>query len=92
MILAVVAVACSFPAFSQSVPRLNPEAAALFERDSVLREWALQFHDRNGDGWLTSFEAHAAAVAFKQIADSNRDGRVSVYEFGEGRDFIRARW
>ena len=92
MILGVVAGTSCLPAFSQSVPRLNPDAAALFERDSVLRSWALRFHDRNGDGWLTSFEAHEAAVAFKQIADSNRDGRVSVYEFGEGRDFIRARW
>jgi hypothetical protein len=73
-------------------PQLNPAAAALFERDDVLRGWALRRYDRNGDGWLTSFEAQDAAAAFKQIADSNRDGRVTPYEYEQGKAFVAARW
>jgi hypothetical protein len=70
---------------------VNPAAVALFERDPVLNNWALASHDRNGDGWLTSYEAQGAAEAFKDLADGNRDGRVSVREYEETKAFLIAR-
>ena len=73
-------------------PAPNPYAAALFERDFVLHDWALRLYDRNRDGWLTQYEAQEAALAFKAIADADRDGRVTVREFDDARDFVRARW
>ena len=42
---------------------INPHAVALFERDAELKAWALKLYDRNGDGWLTSFEAQPALAA-----------------------------
>jgi hypothetical protein len=69
----------------------NPAAAELFERDPVLNSWAIASHDRNGDGWLTTYEAQTAAGAFKKLADANGDGRVTVREFEEAKRFIVAR-
>ena len=88
--LLVLAEASSLSA--QPAPTPNPYAAALFAGDNVLRDWALHFYDRNGDGWLTLFEAQEAALAFKKMADIDRDGRVSVSEFGSAREFVRVRW
>ncbi len=70
----------------------NPNANALFERDSVLREWAVRLYDRNGDGWLTLYEAQPAIVAFKNIADGDKDGRITTLEFRLAKEFIAARW
>ena len=71
---------------------INPSAAELFDRDPVLAVWARKAgYDRNGDGWLTSYEAQEAAASFKELADGNKDGRVSVREFEEARTFIIAR-
>ena len=70
----------------------NPNANALFERDSELKAWAVRLYDGNRDGWLTLYEAQEAALAFKRLADSDRDGRVSVNEFGNAREFVRVRW
>ena len=71
---------------------INPAAVELFERDPVLSRWALSVgHDQNGDGWLTTYEAQAAAAAFKEIADTDRDGRVTVREFNEAKAFAVAR-
>lgn len=70
---------------------VNPNAHALFERDSVLAAWAIRRFDRNRDGWLTLYEAQPALDAFKEMADSNRDGRVSVREFQEAKAFVVAR-
>ncbi len=71
---------------------LNPRAGELFERDPALRAWAVREFDRNGDGWLTLYEAQPAVAAFKEIADADRDGRVTVREFEEGKAFVAARW
>jgi hypothetical protein len=71
---------------------INPAAIELFERDPVLSRWALHAgHDRNGDGWLTTYEAQAAAAAFKEIADTDRDGRLTVREYEEAKAFAVAR-
>ena len=71
---------------------LNPQAIDLFERDPVLNEWALRTFDRNSDGWLTSYEAQPAVKAFKEIADTDRDGRVTVREFQDARSWVEARY
>lgn len=71
---------------------LNPHANDLFERDPVLREWALRMFDTNRDGWLTLYEAQPALAAFKDIADGDRDGRITTWEYARGKDFVAARW
>ena len=70
---------------------INPAAVELFERDPVLNGWALAAHDGNRDGWLTSYEAQGAAAAFKELADADSDGRVTVREYDEAKRFIVAR-
>lgn len=69
----------------------NPRAAELFDAEPALMAWALKDHDQNGDGWLTLYEANAAADAFRAMADSDRDGRVTVREFEAARAFIASR-
>ncbi len=76
----------------QSPAGFNPRAHELFDREPLLKQWALRFHDRNRDGWLTLYEAQPAAEAFREIADENRDGRVSVREYRAALDFIRVRY
>jgi len=71
---------------------LNPRALELFERDWVLMDWALRFHDRDGDVRLSADEASAAGAAFKDIADGNRDGRVTPTEYRAAREFLLARY
>jgi hypothetical protein len=67
---------------------LNPQAAALFERDPVLRAWAVSRFDHNRDGWLTLYEVQAAVAALKGIADADHDGRVTQAEFVRARTAI----
>lgn len=69
----------------------NPNAHELFERSPVLMAWALRRFDRNTDGWLTIYEAQPALAAFRDLADANRDGRVSVQEFKAAEAFVSAR-
>ena len=71
---------------------LNPHANALFDRDAELKAWALRLFDTNKDGWLTLYEAQPAVAMFKEIADADRDGRVTTHEYRRGKDFIAARW
>jgi hypothetical protein len=66
-------------------------AAALFESDWVLMNWALKNFDRDGDVLLSTAESQAAADAFRKIADTNGDGRVTPQEFRAARAFILAR-
>ena len=82
------------PAAAQPIrdASINPRANELFDREPVLKAWALRIHDRNRDGWLTLYEAQAAADSFRDIADGNRDGRVSVSEYAAAIDFVRARY
>lgn len=71
---------------------VNPRAIDLFERDQRLMDWALRFHDADGDGQLSIIEADSASRAFKTIADGDTDGRVTPTEYRSARDFIVARW
>ena len=91
MIAYLIGLAAQAALASASAP-LNPHATELFDRDSDLKAWALRLYDGNKDGWLTMYEAQPALAAFKDIADSDRDGRVTTYEFQRAKEFIAARW
>jgi hypothetical protein len=69
-----------------------PPAQILFERDWVLMNWALKFHDRDRDILLEPDEAQAAAAEFRRMADTNGDGRVTQDEYRAARAFILARY
>jgi hypothetical protein len=71
---------------------LNPNANELFDRDPDLKAWALRLYDTNRDGWLTLYEAQPACLAFKEIADADRDGRVTTHEYQRAKEFVAARW
>lgn len=79
------------PAGGPQPASLNPHATELFDRDPVLKSWAVQRFDRNRDGWLTLYEAQPALAELKSMADANGDGRVTVREFEEAKAFITAR-
>ncbi|MCW3798027.1 hypothetical protein OMW55_09450 [Sphingomonas sp. BN140010] len=78
-------------ALAAAPPNLNPAAADLFERDPELKAWAVTRFDLNGDGWLTSFEAQPALLFFKDVADTNQDGRVTVSEYSAAKAYLQAR-
>src|SRR5438270_8269776 len=83
------------PLLAQSATgRLQPTPAALqiFERDWVLMNWALKYYDADRDILLESNEAQAAADAFRGMADTNGDGRVTPEEYRAARAFILARY
>ena len=84
-------VARSFAAVPGSTT-VGPRAAALFERDWVLANWALKTFDRDRDILLSPGEAAAAAAEFRRIADANGDGRVTPAEYRAAREFILARY
>ena len=84
-------VASSAPVVTPASVPVNVRANELFDRDATLKEWALRDHDINRDGWLTSFEAQPALIAFKDLADGNRDGRVTTFEYARAKEFIAAR-
>jgi hypothetical protein len=86
--MASAAVAAPIPA-SMSVA---PAAQSLFERDWVLMNWALKFHDANRDIQLEPDEAAIAATEFRKIADANNDGRVTPQEYRAAREFLLARY
>jgi hypothetical protein len=89
--IAALSVLIAGAAAAQSAIRPTPAAQQIFERDWVLMNWALKFHDRNGDILLEPDEASAAADEFRRIADTDRDGRVTPEEYRAARDFILAR-
>lgn len=69
-----------------------PQATLFLDRDVALKAWAVNVYDRNRDGWLTLYEAQPAMDAFKEIADSDRDGRITTTEYRRGIEFVTARW
>lgn len=71
---------------------VNPHANELFDRDPELKVWAVRLYDSNRDGWLTLYEAQPAIKAFKEIADADRDGRVTTHEYARAKEFVAARW
>lgn len=72
--------------------QIQPRAAELFEHDWVLMNWALKYYDRDRDILLEPDEAQSAANEFRKIADADEDGRVSVLEYRQARQFILARY
>lgn len=67
---------------------VTPEARNLFEQDWVLMNWALKYYDVDHDVLLEPAEAAAAAARFRQIADTNHDGRVTPQEYRAARALI----
>jgi hypothetical protein len=88
LLLAFSIIVWAAPAVAQSA-RPNP-ARVLFESDWVLMNWALKFFDRDHDIMLSDGEAQAAAEAFRQMADTNRDGRITPQEYSAARAEILA--
>lgn len=70
---------------------VNSRANDLFDRDAALKQWALQNYDANGDGWMTLYEAQPALAAFKQLADRDRDGRITTFEYDRAKASLAAR-
>ncbi len=82
-------------AAAQPVPaslQVSPAAQSLFERDWVLMNWALKFHDADRDIRLEPAEAAVAAAEFRKIADADNDGRVTPQEYRAAREFLLARY
>jgi hypothetical protein len=71
-----------------SLKTSHPAARQLFERDWVLMNWALKSFDLNRDVLLQPDEAAAAAAAFRKLADSDQDGRVTTDEYRSAREAI----
>lgn len=93
--IAALSLVLAAPAMAQPVAanaHVTPAAMQLFERDWVLMNWALKFFDPNHDIMLEPNEARAAADAFRQMADTNGDGRVTPEEYRAARQFILARY
>ncbi len=93
-LIVLCALAFAVPAAAQSTPASAPvsaRAVELFERDWVLMNWALKFHDKDRDVLISPSEAQAAAGEFRSIADGDSDGRVTPGEYASAREFILAR-
>jgi hypothetical protein len=93
--MALVSILTATQAVAQPArERLQPTPAALqiFERDWVLMNWALKYHDTNRDILLEPVEAQAAAEAFRRIADGDGNGQVTQQEYRDARAFILARY
>jgi hypothetical protein len=89
----LIAAAAAQPEPTAASARVNPAVALeMFERDWVLMNWALKFHDTDRDILLEPSEAAAAAAEFRRIADTNGDGRVTPQEYRAARAFILARY
>jgi len=80
-------------AVAQPAPALRNASAArqIFERDWVLMNWALKNYDRDRDQLVSGAEAGSAAEAFRSIADSDGDGRITPQEYRAAREYNLAR-
>jgi len=93
LMLAVAAPAAAQQQPTAAIARVNPTAArSLLERDWVLMNWALKFYDADRDILLSPGESQLAADAFRSMADTNGDGRVTPEEYRAARQFILARY
>ncbi len=93
-IAALILFASATPALAQPTPaslKTPPPALQLFERDWVLMSWALKYYDADHDILLQPSEAQAAAEAFRELADTNGDGRVTPEEYRVARQTILMR-
>lgn len=90
--LSLLAAAQAFPQPMPARLEVTPAAQQLFERDWVLMNWALKFYDFNHDMLLDPAEAQAAAAAFRKMADTNGDGRITPQEYQAARELILARY
>ena len=91
---ALVLIACSAPLAAQPTPasfKTPAPAMQLFERDWVLMNWALKYYDANRDILIEPDEAQAAAAAFRKLADTDNDGRVTPQEYAAAREAILTR-
>jgi hypothetical protein len=88
LLLAFSILAWAMPAHGE--PARSNAARAVFEKDWVLMNWALKFFDRDHDIMLSDSEAQAAADAFREMADINRDGRITPQEYSAARAAILA--
>lgn len=92
-LIAMLAGAAAAPDVEASSSILRyPQATDFLESDRSLKAWSVRVYDQNRDGWLTLYEAQPAMDAFKDIADSDRDGRITTAEYRRGIEFITARW
>ena len=90
-IIGLSLLAAGLPATAQPTPaslKAQPSAQPLFERDWVLMNWALKFYDQDRDILLEPEEAQAAAAAFRTLADTDKDGRVTTDEYRAARQWI----
>lgn len=53
--------------------------------------WALKHFDSNGDILLQPAETNLAAQAFRRLADTNHDGRITPEEYAAAREQILMR-
>jgi hypothetical protein len=93
-IIGLVIASAAAPAYAQATPaslKTVPAAQGLFERDWVLMNWALKFYDADRDILLEPNEARVAAEAFRNLADTNKDGRVTPDEYRAARQMILER-
>ena len=88
ILLALLAAA---PTSAEAQRRPTSAALQFFERDWVLKNWALKYFDANSDLLLEPNEAEAAAAEFRRIADTNHDGRVTPQEYRAARELILSR-
>lgn len=95
MVTALFLLLVGSPLGSQRVPprtAVTPAALELFESDWVLMNWALKYFDSDHDYLLDPDEAQAAAEAFRKIADTNGDGRVTTEEYRAARELILSKY
>jgi hypothetical protein len=92
ILLAAAPAASDQPTPASASVGAAPETRGIFERDWVLMNWALKFHDSNRDILLEPAEAQLAAAEFRKMADTNGDGRVTQDEYRAARAFILARY
>jgi len=88
---ALLALVLATPAMAQQPPGNTAAARQILERDWVLMNWALKFYDSNRDILLSATEAQLAADAFRSMADTDNDGRVTTQEYRSARLAILSR-